>query len=74
VTTQYISVNRHIVASNKKNQETNPPFEIRTAKNQIDPQRVSDIAFANPVAVRLVYDPKAPLFSGAVCWIEVDTN
>lgn len=69
--TVFISVNRRIVHNNAKNKETNPVWEIRTSKDQIDPQRVSSITYNN-ATVRLVYDPTHPLFSGAECWLEVD--
>ena len=68
--TLYISVRRQILAHNKKNKTNDPPYEVRTSKTQLDPQRVTDITYTG--IVRLVYDPANPLISGAVCWIEID--
>jgi hypothetical protein len=68
--TLYISVKRAVLVNNFRNKTTDPPYEIRTSKAQLDPQRVSDLTYTG--TIRLKYDPANPLVSGAVAWIEID--
>jgi hypothetical protein len=68
--TLYISIRQIVLINNRKNKTNDPPYEVRTSKTQLDPQRVSDVTYAG--TMRLVYDPANPLVSGAVAWVEID--
>jgi hypothetical protein len=68
--TKYVSVRRKIVMDNKKMGRNDPPYEIRTSKDDPSPQTVLNASFSGDI--RLVYDPDNPLISGAVCWMEID--
>lgn len=65
-----VSVSRHAIHRNFKEGRNDPPFEIRRAKDDTNPERVHSQEFHG--TIRLIYDKDAPLASHANCWVEID--
>lgn len=68
--TLYISVRRAIIIGNQQNNRNDPPFEIRTHKQDTQPRRSHGEELTGKI--RMVYNRREPLACGAVCWMEVD--
>ena len=68
--TTYVSINHAIVVSNKRHNRTDPPFEVRTAKDDAEPETVSEGTYTG--TIRLVYNPDDPVTGNFLCWIEID--
>ena len=66
----FVSINHAIIMSNRKHGRSDPPFEIRTSKDDKAPQTLSNASYTG--TVKLVYDPQNPLSSGQVVWFEID--
>ena len=64
-----IHVNMHIIRSNKKNNENNPPLTVKTYKQN---RKASEVSISGPSKV--VYSPERPLSCGARVWIECDSE
>jgi len=65
----YITVNQHVIRSNKKNDTNNPVVRIQSG---------SHINYCHDVEIvgnsRVVYSPDKPLNCGAKVWIEVESD
>lgn len=61
-----IHVNRHIIASNKKNGTIDPVLTVKIGSEKVI--RTSEVFFMGKN--RLVYSPLKPLSCGATVWIE----
>lgn len=64
-----IHVNQHIIRSNTKNSENNPPFTVKTYKGNT---KAYEVSFDGPCKV--VYSPDKPLSCGAKVWIETEAE
>tara|TARA_R100001463_G_scaffold123794_3_gene180618 strand:- start:297 stop:521 length:225 start_codon:yes stop_codon:yes gene_type:complete len=64
-----IHVNMHIIRSNKKNNENNPPLTVKTYKEN---RKAKEVSISGPSKV--VYSPENPLSCGARVWIECDSE
>lgn len=62
-----IHVNQHIIRSNAKKGENNPPLTIKTSKQN---HKAHKAEVMGPSVV--VYSPDKPLSCGAKVWIETD--
>jgi hypothetical protein len=66
-----VTVNRHIVARNRKNNERQPP--LRSSMGRYGkPKYHQEIKFNG--GGRLIYNPDKPLPCGATVWIEIDSG
>ena len=63
-----ININRHIIRSNKKNNENLPPIRVSNGKYG-KPQYFSEYEIKNG---KLIYNSLNPLPCGATVWIECD--
>lgn len=69
--TLFATINRHIVAKNRKNGTLDGP--IRTAIGKYGKANYSSsVTIFNPKSVTIQYKPYAPLNCGATAWIEVE--
>lgn len=64
-----IHLNQHVIRSNKKNNENNPPLTIKMDGNNI---RAYSVEINGPSMV--VYSPDKPLSCGARLWIETESE
>ena len=62
-----VTVNKHVVASNKKHGKDEPPIGIRKTKGA-PAEYVHAVEFWGPT--KMVYKPDAPLKCGARLWLE----
>lgn len=64
-----IHVNQHVIKANRKNNETNPVFTVKTYKSN---------TYAHTVSIngpsKIVYNPTKPLSCGAHVWIETESE
>ena len=60
-----IHVNQHVIHSNRKNDEREPPITCKTYKSN---DYCSEVVINNHTKV--VYRPDAPLKCGATVWVE----
>lgn len=60
-----IHVNRHIIASNKKNNKRDPVLTVKSGKTNTYAKSVEILG-----PCRVVYSPDKPLNCGAQVWIE----
>lgn len=65
-----INVNRHVIASNKKNGNDAPPLSAKTYCTNIYGKEVIIYGQDGKEAARVVYRPDKPLSCGATVWIE----
>lgn len=64
-TIKRIHVDKHVIASNLKNNEDNPPITIQTSKG---PHKAREVyVYGNSYTI---YRPKKPLKCGARLWTE----
>lgn len=65
-----ITVNRHIIAANKKSKKKTPPLSIQISSEPV--QRASIISIMNDgkEVAKVIYNPDKPLKCGATVWIE----
>jgi len=64
-----IHINRHIIAANKKNNETNPPITVKTYKST---RYCMEVNIKGESSV--VYRPEKPLSCGAAIWIKTQAE
>jgi hypothetical protein len=64
-----IHVNQHVIKSNRKNQEDQPPITVKTYKSQVNAREVT---INGPS--KIVYSPDKPLSCGAHVWIETQAQ
>jgi hypothetical protein len=64
-----IHVNQHVIKSNRKNGERQPPLTVKTYKDNV---YASEVVITGPC--RVVYRPDAPLSCGAHVWIETESE
>ena len=62
-----VHVNQHIIKSNAKKKEYDPPLTIKTYKSN---SKAFEVEIKGPCKV--VYRPEAPLKCGAKVWIETN--
>lgn len=60
-----IHVNQHVIKSNRKNGENEPPLTIKNYKSNT---KAYEVLIEGPCKV--VYSPDKPLSCGATVWIE----
>ena len=69
-----LNINRHVIASNKKNNKDEPVLSIKTHKENIYCHgAIINDTEGNEVA-RIIYSPDKPLPCGATVWIATDTR
>ena len=66
-TAYFVVVNKHIVASNRRDGTAEPPLRISHGRHG-QPHYATSVAL--PEGSRLTYDPAHPLPCGASVWIE----
>ena len=66
-----VVINRHVIASNRKNGTNDPPISVRRGRGGT-PDYCHQYVNNNPS--KLVYDPEHPLKCGATVWLEYDIN
>lgn len=64
-----IHVNQHVIRSNKKRSEYEPPLTVKTYREN---RRCHEVEILGPS--RLVYSPEKPLACGAKVWIETSSD
>jgi len=64
-----IHVNQHIIRSNSKQPERQPPLTVKTYKANT---KAYEVKISGPSKV--VYSPDKPLSCGAKVWIETDAD
>lgn len=67
-----IHMNSHIIRSNAKHGENNPPVSIRKTKHGPVVDRCHSVLIKGPSAV--VYDQNKPLSCGARVWIDTGSS
>lgn len=69
-----ITINRHIIRSNKKNKETIPPISVKTYKSNDYGSNISILDKDGNTVVRVIYSPDKPLSCGATAYISTDLD
>ena len=64
-----IHVNQHVIRTNRKKSEDNPPLTVKDYK-QNRKAHEANIVVDGKVVAKVVYRPDAPLPCGAHCWVE----
>lgn len=70
--TLYVAVSKRVIEQNLRTGRNDPPYEIYKHKRDRDPLPAHEAVFRG--VLRLVYNVKEPLCSGAVCWLEIDED
>lgn len=65
-----ININRHIIATNKKLDQDNPPISVKTYKSNEYAAKVAILDKMGNVVGEIAYARKSPLKCGATCWFE----
>ena len=68
-----IHVNKHVIRSNAKSGEREPPITIKTYRDNVRAHGAS-IVVGGEVVARVIYSPDKPLSCGATVWIETDAE
>lgn len=66
-----VHVNTHVIKSNQKTGDREPPIVIRTYKSKEYRNRVVIFGADNEPAAEVIYSPDKPLPCGARVWIEI---
>ncbi len=69
-----ILVNRHILASNKKNGQSEPPISCKVRGTTIYGHEVILLSEDGSQLAKLIYDPSRPRDCGATVWLETQCN
>lgn len=69
-----ININRHIIASNKKNGETVPPISVKTYKSTTYGSKVDVLDTFGNVVATIHYTPDNPLSCGATAYITTNNE
>jgi hypothetical protein len=65
-----IHVNKHIISSNKKNNQHEPPLRVKTSDGNYAGHRIDILDEEGEVIAYVVYSKGNPLSCGAEVWIE----
>lgn len=65
-----IHVNKHIISSNKKNDQHEPPLRVKTSDGNYAAHRIDILDEDREVIATVVYAKGQPLSCGAEVWIE----
>lgn len=69
-----IHVNKHVIASNRRHSQCEPPLTVKTYKSNDYCHEVAILDKLGNEVARIVHRPDKPLSCGAVVWIEVDNG
>ena len=69
-----IHVNKHVIASNRKQQKCDPPLTVKTYKSNDYCHEVAILDKEGTEVARIVHRPDKPLSCGAKVWIECEGN
>lgn len=69
-----ILVNRHVLASNKKHSQSEPPLSCKVRGTTIYGHEVVLLSDEGKEIAKLVYAPERPRDCGATVWLETHCN